>query len=67
MKAAEFEKAISFNLQEVIVFYEPAGVEELELSIDLCIYLLSLINLLSMLHYLTRQRLQSTCHLSALP
>ena len=34
MKAAGFEKAISFNLQEVIVLYEPASVEELAFSID---------------------------------
>ena len=27
-KAAGFEKAISFNLQEAIVLYEPASVEE---------------------------------------
>ena len=32
MKAAGFEKAISFNLQEVTVLYEPASVE-LALSI----------------------------------
>ena len=31
--AAGFEKAISFNLQEVIVLYEPASIEELALSI----------------------------------
>ena len=35
MKAARLGKAISFNLQEVIVLYEPTSVEELELSIDL--------------------------------
>ena len=33
MKAAGFEKAISFNLQEVTVLYEPASVEELASSI----------------------------------
>ena len=35
MKAAGFAKAISFNLQVVIVLYEPASVEELALSIGL--------------------------------
>ena len=34
MRAAGFEKAISFNLQEVIVLYEPASVEELTSSIS---------------------------------
>ena len=34
MQAAGFEKAISFNLQEVIVLYEPASVEELASSIS---------------------------------
>ena len=33
MKAAGFEKAISFNLQEITVLYEPASVEELAFSI----------------------------------
>ena len=35
MKAAGFEKAIVFNLQEAIVLYEPASVEELASSISL--------------------------------
>ena len=34
MKVAWFEKAISFNLREVIVLYEPASVEELASSIS---------------------------------
>ena len=35
MKAAGFEKAISFNLHEVTVLYEPASIEEIALSIGL--------------------------------
>ena len=34
MKFAGFEKSISFNLQEVIVLYEPASVEERAFSVD---------------------------------
>ena len=59
MKAAGFEKAVSFNLQEVIVLYEPASVEELALSISHPqMYLFNIFHwLLSILPYLTRQRI----------
>ena len=59
MKAAGSEKAISFNLQEVIVLYEPASVEELALSVSLSPDVL--FNIfhwsLSILQYLARQQL----------